>query len=85
MIPYISLAFMGGFLIGFGICRDLIKQELKTKTLCIGKRVYRVVHETKVKNEQFNFLGMVVGHLFLSGRSRIRLLRRSVSRKTVAD
>lgn len=49
MIPYISLAFMGGFLIGFGICRDLIKQELKTKTLCIGKRVYRVVHETKVK------------------------------------
>jgi hypothetical protein len=27
----------------------LIKQELKTKTLCIGKRVYRVVHETKVK------------------------------------
>ncbi|MBY7306583.1 hypothetical protein K6664_03805 [Escherichia ruysiae] len=49
MIPYISIAFMGGFLIGFGICRDLIKQELKTKTLCIGKRVYRVVHETKVK------------------------------------
>jgi hypothetical protein len=27
----------------------LIKQELKTKTLCIGKRVYRVVHETKVR------------------------------------
>lgn len=30
-------------------------------------------------------LAFMVGHLFLSGRSRIRLLRRSVSRKTVAD
>ena len=49
MIPYISLAFMGNFLIDFGICRDLIKQELETKTLCIGKRVYRIVHEIKVK------------------------------------
>ncbi|SMA48995.1 putative DNA ligase [Klebsiella pneumoniae] len=29
-------------------CHDLIKQELKTKTLRIGKRVYRVVHETGV-------------------------------------
>lgn len=41
MIPYISLAFMGGFLIGFGICRDLIKQNLKPKhcaseSVCIG-------------------------------------------------
>ena len=60
MIPYISLAFMGGFLIGFGICRDLIKQELK-------------------------FLGMVVGNLFYGSRSRIRFLRRAVSRKTAAD
>ena len=34
----------------------------------------------RLENEQFNFLGLVVGHLFLSGRSRIRLLRRSVSR-----
>ncbi|OYB97782.1 hypothetical protein RX26_04465 [Escherichia coli] len=47
MIPYISLTFMGGFIIGFGICRDLIKQEIKTKTLCIRKRVYRVVHEKR--------------------------------------
>ena len=27
----------------------------------------------RLENEQFNFLGLVVGHLFLSGRSRIRL------------
>ncbi|MEJ3067520.1 hypothetical protein V8V33_22375, partial [Escherichia coli] len=33
MIPYISLAFMGGFLIGFGICRDLIKQRLPTPSV----------------------------------------------------
>lgn len=46
MIPYIVLSFSGGVALGFIICHDLIKQELKTKTLRIGKRVYRVVHET---------------------------------------
>ena len=56
MIPYISLAFMGGFLIGFGICRDLIKQELKTKTLCIGKRVYGEPAEFG-KNRTLRFSG----------------------------
>ena len=32
MIPYISLAFMGGFLIGFGICRDWGLRANGTKT-----------------------------------------------------
>nr|QLG01515.1 hypothetical protein [Klebsiella pneumoniae] len=35
--------------LGFSICRDLVRQELKTKTLRIGKRLYRVVHETGVR------------------------------------
>ena len=48
MIPYIALSFSGGVALGFIICHDLIKQEPKTKTLRIGKRVYRVVHETGV-------------------------------------
>ena len=48
MIPYIALSLSGGVALGFIICHDLIKQELKTKTLRIGKRVYRVVHETGV-------------------------------------
>lgn len=48
MIPYIVLSFSGGVALCFIICHDLIKQELKTKTLRIGKRVYRVVHETGV-------------------------------------
>ncbi|EDR2882704.1 hypothetical protein PZ84_004829 [Salmonella enterica subsp. enterica] len=49
MIPYIDLSFNIGVILGFIICYDLIKQELKSKTLRIGKRVYRVVHETGVK------------------------------------
>ncbi|EIW8678162.1 hypothetical protein FML00_18790 [Klebsiella pneumoniae] len=48
MIPYTISAFSGGVALGFIICHDLIRQELKTKTLRIGKRVYRVVHETGV-------------------------------------
>ncbi|RRF26584.1 hypothetical protein EAN94_27625 [Klebsiella pneumoniae] len=42
------IGFSGGVALGFIICHDLIRQELKTKTLRIGKRVYRVVHETGV-------------------------------------
>lgn len=49
MIPYILLSFAGGVALGFSICRDLVRQELKTKTLRIGKRLYRVVHETGVR------------------------------------
>lgn len=49
MILYILLVFMGGFFIGFGICCDLIKQEFKIKILCIGKCVYWVVYEIKVR------------------------------------
>ncbi|EEN3046646.1 hypothetical protein AIU53_23460 [Salmonella enterica subsp. enterica serovar Enteritidis] len=46
MIPYILLSFARGVALGFSICRDLVRQVLKTKTLRIGKRLYRVVHET---------------------------------------
>lgn len=46
MIPYIILSFTGGVGLGLAICRALVQQELKTKTLRVGKRVYRVVHET---------------------------------------
>ncbi|EBQ0173382.1 hypothetical protein AXN54_24445 [Salmonella enterica subsp. enterica] len=35
--------------LGFSICRDLVMQVLKTKTLRIGKRLYRVVHETRAR------------------------------------
>ncbi|EGZ6869873.1 hypothetical protein QMS95_13615 [Cronobacter sakazakii] len=49
MIPYIVLSFAIGAALGFIICHDLVKQERKTKTLRIGNRVYRVVHETGVK------------------------------------
>ncbi|ESS91244.1 hypothetical protein L341_3690 [Escherichia coli CE418] len=35
--------------LGFSICRDMVRQELETKTLRIGKRLYRVVHETGVR------------------------------------
>lgn len=49
MIPYIILSFTGGVALGFSICRDIIRQELKTKTLRIGKRMYRFVHETGVR------------------------------------
>lgn len=66
MIPYIVLSFSGGVVLGFIICHDLIKQELKTKTLRIGKRVYRVVHETGDQNEQSNLLRLV-GRLVLCG------------------
>lgn len=38
MIPYIILSFSRGVPLGFIICHDLIKQELKTETLHIGKR-----------------------------------------------
>ena len=49
MIPYILLSFAGGVALGFSICRDLVRQVLKTKTLHIGKRLYRVVHETRAR------------------------------------
>lgn len=49
MNPYILLFFAGGVALGFSIYRELVRQELKTKTLRIGKRVYRVVHETGVR------------------------------------
>ncbi len=44
-----GLSFAGGVALGFNICRDLVRQELKTKMLRIGKRLYRVVHETGVR------------------------------------
>ncbi len=47
MIPYIILSFTGGVGLGLAICRALVQQELKT--LRVGKRVYRVVHETGVR------------------------------------
>ncbi len=49
MIPYIISSFTGGVGLGLAICRALVQQELKTKTLRVGKRVYRVVHETGVR------------------------------------
>ncbi|EFA3939431.1 hypothetical protein E2P34_22635 [Escherichia coli] len=45
MIPYITLPFAKGTTRGFSICRELVMQELKSKTLRIGKRLYRVVAE----------------------------------------
>ncbi|TGH25674.1 hypothetical protein [Escherichia coli] len=45
MIPYIILPFSESTMLGFSICRELVMQELKNKTLRIGKRVYRVVAE----------------------------------------
>ena len=49
MIPYIMLSFAVGAALGFIICHDMVKQELKTDPLRIGTRVYRVAHETGVK------------------------------------
>ncbi|SUI09822.1 Uncharacterised protein [Salmonella enterica subsp. enterica] len=48
MIPYITLALIVGTSLGFIAHRHLVKQQLKTKSMRIGKRVYRVVHETGV-------------------------------------
>lgn len=48
MIPYITLALIVGASLGFIGHRHLVKQQLKTKSISIGKRVYRVVHETGV-------------------------------------
>ncbi|ENL8729007.1 hypothetical protein AB6I73_003969 [Citrobacter amalonaticus] len=55
MIPYISLSLTIAVLslaigagLGYMLCVHLLKQELKSKTLRVGERVYRVVHETGV-------------------------------------
>lgn len=48
MIPYIILSLAIGLRRGFIAHRHLVKQQLKTKSMRIGKRVYRVVHETGV-------------------------------------
>ncbi|HED1792738.1 hypothetical protein HVX64_23535 (plasmid) [Citrobacter sp. RHB20-C16] len=55
MIPYISLlltiavlSLVIGAGLGYMLCIHQLKQQLKTKTLRVGKRVYRVVHETGV-------------------------------------
>lgn len=45
MIPYIILALIVGTSLGFIAHRHLVKQQLKTKSMRIGKRV---VHETGV-------------------------------------
>ncbi len=46
MIPYIMLSFTSAMNLDFSIYCDLVRQELKKKTLSIGKRFYRVAHET---------------------------------------
>ena len=50
MIPYITLGFIFGIVTGFFACYKKVEQELKAKTVRVGKRVYRVVHETGAVN-----------------------------------
>ncbi|HHT4259222.1 TPA: hypothetical protein ACTYZB_004890 [Klebsiella variicola] len=52
MIPYILLGAIGGFVIGAGITYDLFKQEIKTGVVAIGRRVYRVVHSTDLREKK---------------------------------
>lgn len=41
---------IAGFLLGVVVTHDLIKQEIKTGVICFGRRVYRVVHSTDIRN-----------------------------------
>lgn len=50
MIPYILMGAIAGFIAGATIAHDLIKQEIKTGVVRLGRRVYRVVHSTDVRN-----------------------------------
>lgn len=50
MIPYLFLGVFAGFVAGAAITHDLIKQEIKTGVVRFGRRVYRVVHSTDVRN-----------------------------------
>ncbi|EJW3261858.1 hypothetical protein OBY90_004028 [Salmonella enterica] len=49
MIPYIILSLIVGVSIGFIGSRHLVKHQLEAKSIRMGKRVYRVVHETEVQ------------------------------------
>ncbi len=50
MIPYLFLSLLIGIAAGAAITHDLIKQEIKTGIVRLGRRVYRVVHSTDVEN-----------------------------------
>lgn len=49
MIPYIILSLTIGLSLGFITHRRLVRQQLEAKSMRIGKRIYRVVHETGVQ------------------------------------
>lgn len=66
MIPYIVLSFSGGVVLGFIICHDLIKQELKTKHYVSVSGYIASFTRQGYQNEQSNLLRLV-GRLVLCG------------------
>lgn len=48
-LTHIMLSFSVGFAIGALMVYDWIKQDIKSGIVRFGNRVYRVVHETKIR------------------------------------
>ncbi|HGG9109423.1 TPA: hypothetical protein ACJJYX_004314 [Enterobacter cloacae] len=49
VIPYILLGLIGGVLGSAYFIVDMLKQELKTGTVAMGRRVYKVVEVKEFK------------------------------------
>ena len=52
MIGYAFLGVVAGFAAGVFMTMDIIKQELKAGVVVMGRRVYRVVHSTEVRERK---------------------------------